>query len=465
MISCHRLLRALPAFALMLWGGAAAADPVADIVAKALADGWSYQFLSDLTTEIGPRMAGSPAARQAAEWAKIRLQQAGFDEVHLESFPVTNWTRGAESAEIIMPSRQHLAVAALGQSVATPAAGIDAQIVLFKSFQALLDMPPGSLNGKIAVVTQRQVRTQSGSGYGAIVGMRVTGASEAAKRGAVAYLIRSVGTDNHRLPHTGVMSYAKDAPRIPAAALSNPDADQLERLIAKGPVSLHLNLASESKENAQAVTVVGEIRGREHPEQVVLLSGHLDSWDLGTGAIDDGAGIAIAAGAARVIAGLQQRPKRTIRVVMFGAEEIGAASKAYAEAQGAKAANIAIAGESDFGARKIYQASLPNAVAGTAFGKQLAAALLPLGVDLEKTPARHGGSDLEDLAEGGVPFVQFDQNGSDYFDIHHTADDTFDKIDAGELAQNVAVWASFAWLAADSDVDFGRLPSGTGSRR
>ena len=445
--------RGVLGLSLMLIGGAAVAGVTDDLSAKALSDPWAYNFLGDLTTEIGPRMAGSPAARKAAEWAQKKLKEAGFDEVHLETFPVTAWSRGAEVAEIIAPTKQRLAVAALGESVPTPAAGIDAEIVLFKTIQSFMDAAPGSLSGKIAVVTQRMVRNQNGGGYGAIVGgMRVNGASEAAKRGAVAILIRSIGTDNHRLPHTGVMQYAEGVAKIPAAALSNPDADQLERLAAKGTVKLHLQLASDYHEKAEAVTVVAELKGREHPEQVVLMSGHLDSWDLGTGAIDDGAGVAIAAGAARLIGQLPQRPKRTIRVVMFGAEEIGGASKPYAEGQGDKASNIVIAGESDFGARKIYEVALP--AGSEAFGKQLAAAVVPLGANLARQPAQHGGADLEALGEKGVPFVQFSQNGLDYFDIHHTADDTFDKVDAQELAQNVAIWASFAWLAADSDVEF-----------
>lgn len=457
----HSIGRAGLVMIALIAGGACCAandgDLTNDLRAKALADGWAYGFLSGLTSEIGPRMAASPAARQAAQWAQTQLQKAGFDEVHLEHFPITAWVRGAESAEIIQPSRQHIAIAALGHSVATPASGIDAEIALFHSYQEMLAVPPGGLSGKIAVVTQRMARTQDGSGYGAIVGMRVNGASEAARRGALAYLIRSVGTDHHRLPHTGVMAYAKDAPQIAAAAISNPDADLLEILAAKGPVRMHVALASEFVEKADAVTVVGELRGREHPEQVVLLSGHLDSWDLGTGAIDDGAGVAIAAGAAKLIAGLPQRPRRTIRVVMFGAEEIGAASKPYADGQGDKVANIVIAGESDHGAGRIYAAALPKGGADSVWGRGLAKAIQPLTVNLSHAKSEHGGADLEDLGERGVPFVDFSQDGLEYFDIHHTADDTLDKVDPAALAQNVAVWTEFAWLAAESDVDFRAL--------
>lgn len=479
----RRLSCALPALVLLSGGVALADDTASDIAAKALASHWGYDFLADLTTDIGPRMAGSKAERDAADWAVDRLKKAGFDNVHIEKFPVTYWARGAEEADITQPRLQHLAVAALGHSAPTPAGGIEAEVVLFKSFQALIDAPDGSLKGKIAVIVQKTVRAQNGQGYGPAVASRVAGPSVAAKKGAAALVIRSVGTDNHRIAHTGITLYDKSAPKIPAAAISNPDADLLERMAAKGPVKLRLKLDNKSTENVDTYTVVGELKGREHPEQVVLLSGHLDSWELGTGAIDDGAGVAIAAGAAKVIADLGQHPKRTIRVVMFGAEEIGAASDAYEAAHAKEAGNIVIAGESDFGAGKIYNAALPAGAlggdpsgrpkftntpqpAGADFAKQLTAALLPLGVDMLRKPSSEGGADLEGIHEkDGVPVVDFGQDGTKYFDIHHTADDTLDKVEPAELAQNIAVWASFAWLAANSDVDFRALSAAAGTAK
>ena len=460
-----RLSCALPAL-MILCGAAANADTVSDLAGLAKSDGWGYDFLADLTTDIGPRMAGSKAERDAAEWAVVRLKKAGFDEVHIEKFPVPYWARGAEEASITAPRTQTLAVAALGHSVPTPAGGIDAEVVVFKTFQALLDAPEGSLKGKIAVVTQKMVRAQDGEGYGVAVRTRVAGPSEAAKRGALALVIRSVGTDNHRIPHTGLTLYDKDLPKIPAAAISNPDADLLDRMAAKGPVKLHLKLDNKTTENVDTYTVVGELKGREHPEQVVLISGHLDSWELGTGAIDDGAGVAIAAGAGKLIADLPQRPRRTVRVVMFGAEEIGRASDAYEAAHAKEAGNIVIAGESDFGAGKIYNAELPAGSLTSSFAKQLTAAILPLGVDMLQGGSSHGGADIEGIHEkDGVPFMDFGQDGTHYFDIHHTPDDTLDKVDPVELAQNIAVWASFAWLAADSDVDFRALTAAAGTAK
>lgn len=462
----RRLSSALPALVLLSGTAALADDTAADLAAKAQASHWGYDFLADLTTDIGPRISGSKAAQDAAAFAADRLKKAGFDEVHLEKFPVTYWARGAEEADIVQPRLQHLAVTALGHSVPTPAGGVEAEVVVFKSLEDLRNAPDGSLKGKIAVVTQRMVRAQNGEGYGVAVASRVAGPSVAAKKGAVALVIRSVGTDHHRIAHTGLTLYAKDAPKIPAAAISNPDADLLERMAAKGPVKLRLKLENKSTES-EAVTVVGEIKGREHPEQVVLISGHLDSWELGTGAIDDGAGVAIAAGAGKAIIDQGLHPKRTIRVVMFGAEEIGGGPvDAYEAAHAKESANIVIAGESDFGAGRIYNAAVPAGAQGTPFAKQLTAAILPLGVDMLREGSSHGGADIEGIHEkDGVPLVDFGQDGTHYFDIHHTADDTLDKVDPAELAQNIAVWASFAWLAADSDVDFRALAASAGSAK
>lgn len=420
----------------------------------ALKDDWSYKFLEGLTTEVPKRLGGSPEMKIAAEWAAARLKKAGFDSVTIEPFPMTGWARGAESAAVVSPAPQNLVITALGNSVATPAEGIDVEIALFRSYAELLAAPAGSLTGKIAVVTQRMVRAEDGSGYGVMSGsVRGKGASEAARRGAIAYLCRSIGTDNHRIAHTGAMFYAEDAPKIPAAALSNPDADQLERLAARGPVKVHLLLTPTSFADAQSYNVVAEIKGREKPDEFVLIGGHLDAWDLGTGAIDDGAGVAIAAGAGRLIAALPRHPKRTIRVILFGAEERGFSGAAYSKAHAAEAPKIVVGSESDFGARPVYALRVPAGTEKSPFSVALNAALVPLGVNLSGDPARFGGSDFDELQELGMPVISLRQRGIDYFDLHHTADDTFDKVDPAELAQNVAVWASFAYLAAETEID------------
>ena len=321
--------------------------------------------------------------------------------------------------------------------------------------------PPGSLAGKIAVVTQRMVRAQDGSGYGATNPIRRSGPSEAAKRGAIAYLLRSLGTDSHRLPHTGALNYENGTPRIPAAALAIPDAEQLERLTALGPVRIRLLLTPTVHENAPSWNVVGEIKGADRPDEIVLIGGHLDSWDLGTGATDDGAGMAITFGAARLIAGLPRRPSRTIRVVLFGAEEMDFSGAAYAKAHEGEADKIVIAGEADFGARTVYSVQLPPGAAGSDFGRTLGRIIAPLGANIDRRPALGSGEDVRELQAAGVPVASLRQDGLDYFDIHHTADDTLDKIDPKELDQAVAIWSAFTYLAAASDVDFRSLAATT----
>ncbi|MDB6112375.1 MAG: peptidase family protein, partial [Pedosphaera sp.] len=262
---------------------------------KALTDSGTMDIVTDLTTEIGPRLAGSAAEKRAAEWAKQRFEKIGFDKAWIEPFPLEHgWVRGIEKAEIMEPSPQPLVVTALGGSVPTPANGIEAEIALFRRYDELLAAPVGSLKGKIAVVTQPMVRAQDGGGYALAGIIRSVGPSEAARRGAVAYLLRSLGTDGRRTPHTGATRYAFDAPRIPAAALTASDAEQLERLVARGkPVRVKLLLTPRDLGAVTSQNVVGEIKGSEKPDEIVLLGAHLDSWDLGTGAIDDGAGVAI----------------------------------------------------------------------------------------------------------------------------------------------------------------------------
>jgi hypothetical protein len=460
------MLRFLAAVvALAVGAGATLADPLppsslvataSSLAQTALSDPAAFSFVESLTTEIGPRLAGTEAHRRAVAWAETRLKATGFENVHSEPFTLRAWIRGGESAEVVGAVPQRLAVTALGGSVATDADGMEAEISLFRTYDDLLAASPGSLNGKIAVVTQRMVRAQDGSGYGAANQIRRRGPSEAAKRGAVAYLLRSLGTDNHRLPHTGALNYDDDAPRIPAAALAIPDADQLERLAAQGPVRIRLLLTPTVRENAPSWNVVGEIRGRERPDEIVLIGGHLDSWDLGTGATDDGAGTAIAFGAARLIGGLPQHPSRTIRVVLFGAEEMNFSGAAYAKAHEGETDKIVVAAEADFGARNVYSVQLPAGAATSDFGRTLDRIIVPLGANLDRRPALGGGDDIRDLQKSGVPVVSLRQDGLDYFDTHHTADDTLDKIDPKQLNQAVAVWSAFTYLAAASNVDFRR---------
>jgi Zn-dependent M28 family amino/carboxypeptidase len=444
--------------------GAARAQSVAETEAalrdRAMAGSGAFAIVESLTTEIGPRPIGSPAQARAMHWGLAKLKALGFQNVHVEPFTAPGWARGAESAEVIAPYPQRLAVLALGGSVPTPAGGIEAEIVLFKSYPDLLAAPLGSLAGKIAVVVQPMVETEGGEGYGAGITMRAMGASEAAKRGAVAYLFRSLSTASSRLPHTGFLHYATDAPKIPAAALSVPDAELLARMAARGaPVRVRLSLQNTLNPAVQAWNVVGEVPGGERPDEVIVIGGHLDSWDPGTGALDDGAGLAITVAAGKLIADLPQHPKRTVRVVLFGAEEMGGfgggdSGAAYADAHKAEVAKIVLAGESDEGDGAAWSLQLPAGAAAAPAMQGLAGVLAPIRIFVDREPAMHSGSDVEGLARLGVPMLAIKQDARRYFDFHHSADDTLDKVDPKGLDQNVAAWAAAVYAAAESDADF-----------
>jgi Zn-dependent M28 family amino/carboxypeptidase len=444
LLAAAALTAAVPAHAEDLAAG------TASVRDRALADTTAWRVVESLTTEVGARPVGSPAMLRARDWALATLAALGFENVHVEPFTTRAWLRGEESAEVVGPAPQKLQILGLGGSAPTPRGGLVAEIAVFPTFQAMLDQPPGALKGKIAVVTQAMPRTQDASGYGLVGVQRTHGPVEAAKRGAVGYLVRSLSTTDTRLPHAGY----SDPAGIPAAALSTPDAEQLERLVQRGkPVTVRLVMSSRLEPAANAWNVVGEIRGFERPDEVVLVGGHLDSWDPGTGAIDDAAGVAITTAAAR-LAGLPQRQKRTIRVVMWGSEEQGGSGAAYAKTHGGEVGKIVVAGECDLGAGRIWRASLPDGSRATPAMRAFIASATPLQVLFPQTSAKYGGSDIQPLIAAGAPVVELDQDASHYFDWHHTADDTLDKIDPQALAQNVAVWASFIYVVANSDVDF-----------
>jgi carboxypeptidase Q len=324
------------------------------------------------------------------------------------------------------------------------------------SLDAVDQLDPAQVHGKIVFYDVRMQRAKDGSGYRPAVAVRGAGASRAAKLGAVAVLIRSIGTDNNRTPHTGGVRYQEGVQQIPAAALSNPDADLLEAEIASGkPVSFRLKLGAHRLPDVEAASVVGEIPGREKPEEIVLLGAHLDSWDLGTGALDDGAGIAIVIEAARRIGELPKKPRRTVRVILFANEEFGlSGARAYAEAHKDELARHVMAGESDFGSGRVWRISSRVDPARLPIVAELARLL---GVEQGSNEAE-GGADLSPLAPAQVPVIELSQDGTDYFDYHHTANDTLDKIDPKDLDQNVAAWAAVAYAVAELPGDLGRAP-------
>ncbi|HYE47555.1 MAG TPA: M28 family peptidase [Caulobacter sp.] len=424
---------------------------------KALNDDTAWRITESLTTDIGPRLVGSPGMARAKDWAVKTFEELGFTNIKVEEFPKPSWTRGAESASIVAPYSWPLAMIGLGGSVPTPAKGIEAEIVVFPAYADLLAAPEGSLKGKIAVVTAPMTRTQDGSGYGAAGVARRAGPSEAAKRGAVAYLVRSISTSDLRSPHTGGTAYAEGVPKIPAAAIGVPDAELLEKLAAKGPVRVKLNMASSVDEKAVAWNISGDIVGSSRPDEVIIIGGHLDSWDVGTGAIDDASGIGITTAAAKLIGDLPRHPARTIRVVMWGSEERGGSSDAFAGLHKDRLGSFVVASESDLGADRIYALNLPKGALAAPQLKDLPALMAPLKIIVSREPAQFGGSDTEGLQAAGVPVFSLRQSALRYFDLHHSPDDTLDKVDPAQLQQNVAAWVALLWVIADSDIDFRAL--------
>jgi len=419
------------------------------------------KIVEDLCDRVGPRPAGSDGAREARRWAIRELSALGLRNVHEEPLTEPRWVRGSGAAEIVAPVRQRLAVAALGGSGATPADGLEAEVLATLDVETLASLAakdPAVARGKIVFLKERTERTRDGSGYGRAVSIRYSGPDEARKLGAAAIVIRSVGTSSTRLPHTGVMKVVAGAPPIPAAALSAPDADLLERMTASGPVRLRLTLGCRTEPDVPGGNVVGEIPGSERPDEIVLLGAHLDSWDLGTGAIDDGAGVGIVAEAARAIAALPRAPRRTVRVVLFADEESGGSGgKAYAAAHRNELERHVAALEMDLGTDRVYRIAAEGGPEGRRVAAAAAALLRPLGI-AEGGAEASGGSDVGGLRAFGVPLVDLNQDASRYFDFHHSADDTVDKIGAANLAQATAATAAVAWLVADEPGTLGRIP-------
>ncbi|WP_425504152.1 M28 family peptidase [Rehaibacterium terrae] len=457
--------------ALVLTAATAAADtptriperaiPIAEALRdRALAGTPAFDIVEDLTTTVGPRLPGSQADARAVAWAVAKFKALGFDRVWTEPVTIPVWRRGHARAEVVGAFAQPLVITALGGSVGTDGA-LEAEIAEFPTLQALREAPEGSLAGKIAFISNRMERFIDGSGYGPAVVARSNGAVEAARLGAKAIVIRSIGTNSARFPHTGNMRYVDDVPKIPAAALSNPDADQLLRLLARGqPVRLRLDFEAGTIGEHTTHNVIGEITGRERPDEVVVIGAHLDSWDLGTGALDDGAGIAITMAAGALIGQLDktQRPRRSVRVIAWGAEEIGLlGAYAYAARHADAITRHLIGAESDFGAGRIY--ALRAGVKDSAWDaiERIGQVLAPLGIVTERGVGGPG-PDIIPLAQRGMAWAQLAQDGSDYFDYHHTPDDTLDKIDPEALDQQVAAYAAFAYLAAEAEGDFGSAP-------
>ena len=422
---------------------------------KALTDDTAWDIVEGLTTEVGPRLDGTEAEGRARSWAVAKLKSLGFRSVHVEPYQLPVWQRGAEAAEVVAPFPQKLRLVGLGNSGATPPGGLTAPIAYFASFNDLQLAPEGSLRGKIAFVSNAMQPTQDGSSYGSEGAARFVGPNVAAKKGAAAIVIRSIGTDHGRGPHAGVTNFEAGVTPIPAAALSVADAENLERMVQRGrPVMLHLVLDDHQVGMRTSGNVVAEVPGTDASAGVILIGGHLDSWDLGTGAIDDASGVAITTAAARLMMGAG-RHRRTIRVVWFGDEETGGfGGLAYAKAHAGE--RHALAAESDFGADRVWRFNTNLPDSAKAIGDRLAVALAPIGVVRGREVAGDG-TDVGPTLATGVAAVDLNQSGLRYFDWHHTPEDTLDRIDPEQLRQNVAAWTAMLAIVADAPEPIGAV--------
>ena len=431
---------------------------------RALLDNLSVDIVESLTTEVGPRMIGTDGDKRAIAWALAKFEELGFDRAWTEEVPVEHgWIRGDAEAEILAPFQQNLVLTALGYSVGTNG-DLVGEIVEFPTFDDLLAVPEGnSLAGKIAYVSYSMADfvpppgASRMAGYGQGTRARSQGHVAAAKRGAEALVIRSVGTDSNRVGHTGSgYGYEDGVKKIPYAALAAPDAILMNNMLRRGkPVTLRLNLTSEITGPIVGANVIGEITGREGSDDYLVMGAHLDSWDEGTGAIDDGAGVGSMMAAASMIGDMDGRPRRSIRVLLFGGEEIGLIGvREYARVHANEIDAHIIGAEVDGGGGRIH--TLTSGVGDDSVVKvrEMAKLIAPLGVAWSPANDALGASDMSVLGRAGMPALNFGQNSNDYFMYHHTPNDTFDKIIPEDMRYLTAAYATIFYLAAEMDIDF-----------
>lgn len=450
-------LRTLALTALFVTTWQARADllqEAAELRDAALAENKAFEIVASLTAEVGPRIAGSQGDRASVAWAVDKLKALGFERVWTEPVSVPHWDRGETFVSIEAPFPQRLAAVTLGGSVGTPADGITGQVVAAANLAELSAMPADSARGKILYLGQRTERTQDASGYGRSVAGRVLAPSEAERVGAAAAVIRSVGTSNNRFAHTGATRYLPGKRRVPAFAISNPDADLLEYQLNLGEAVTMTVFSSARRLGSQrSANVLAEFRGSEPDAGIILLGAHLDSWDLGTGALDDGVGVAIVTETARLIAGAG-RPRRTIRVVLFANEEAGlSGANAYALGHEEELKHHRLAIEADLGSGPVRQLSARVHPESWDSVTSIGEVLAPLSVTLGNNEAS-GGADLTPLRRAGVPILDLAHDATDYFDYHHTANDTLDKVDQEALNETVAAYVAAVFVAANGGDDW-----------
>ena len=418
-------------------------EPAGRLIGEAVSSTFAWQRLAVLTDTIGNRLSGSPALDRAIEWAVAEMKKDGLENVHTERVMVPKWVRGAESADLVEPVRHPMAMLGLGNSVGTPREGVRGEVVVVHSFEEL-DAKAAMARGRIVLFNA------AFTNYGETVRFRSNGPSRAASYGAVAALVRSIGPDGLRLPHTGALQYTNDAPKIPAAAISSEDADRLQRMTDRGDRAVvELRMEAHFDPDAESANVIGELRGRTNPDEVVVVSGHLDSWDVGAGATDDGGGCIVTWEALRLMKALNLRPRRTVRVVLWTNEENGGrGGLAYRDQHRAELSKHVMMLESDGGVFR----PLGFGFSGSDRARETVRAIASLltGIGANQISTGGGGADIgPSLQEGHIPGMSLDVDGSKYFLIHHTQADTIDKIDPVEMAKCAAAVAVMAYVVAD----------------
>lgn len=445
---------------------APAVTPIADsyrevagrVLEAALADKDGWAKLEHLTDHIGPRLSGSKALDRAIAWAVAAMQADGHENVRAEKVMVPHWVRGHEEAEILAPYAQPMSILGLGGTVATPKKGITAEVVAVRSWEELAELGE-AVRGKIVLynVPMRGWSREHGDGYGDTVGYRVAGPSEAAKLGARAVLMRSLTARSLDTPHTGTLWYADGVAKIPAAAVTVESAELIDRLIADGEtVRVRLVLSGKFLPDAESANVIGELRGRENPEEVVVIGGHIDSWDVGQGAHDDATGCVMMMQALTVLRRLGLQPRRTIRVVLWTNEENGGrGADGYRAAHEGEMPDHVMAMESDSGGFAPRGFQVQGDATVLAHTRDIASLLAPIGAT--EVAEGYSGADVHEMGtEHGIPALGVWVFEDEYFDYHHTAADTLDKVDPEAFAKDIAAVAIMAYVVADMPGRFGR---------
>ena len=413
------------------------------LIKAATADDFAWQRLAELTDTFGNRLSGSDNLARAIAWSAEMMKKDGLENVRTEPVMVPRWVRGNESAEIVDPPRHPIAMLGLGGSVATPPGGIEADVLVVNSFDDLRTHASAA-KGRIVLFNAPF------SSYNDTVMYRTGGARAAAQFGAVAALVRAVGPMGLRTPHTGSLQYAQGVPAIPGAAISGEDANRIARLVARGRrVRLRLSMEAHIEPDVESANVVGEIRGREKPEEIVLLGGHIDSWDVGTGASDDGVGIIATWEAVRLMAKLGIRPRRTVRVVLWTNEENGLrGANAYAERHAAEAPNHVFALESDSGVFEPASLGFSGSNGARTLVRDIWTLLGPLGIP--EIVAGGGGADVGPIAQAAnAPTMAYLGDPARYFTIHHTPADTIERVAPAEVSKAAAAIAVMVYVVAE----------------